>query len=186
LPKAGRAIGRVVAFVIGDNLRQQNAEAGQQGHRERAYEDRRAAPPRPGALGAVAGEDGAVGAAVETHAQSAFFLEDQVLRLTPRQGGEVIDTARTLGAMTHALVAVHVVPRNMARRGHAKRIEIQNCLWHDFPDRKAETKRFFPTTMMFQVARKGNRNFKEGMREVYHLPSSKPLKSFQLFPGDAG
>jgi hypothetical protein len=66
----------------------------------------------------IASDDRPVIAPIELHAQPAFTARDQGFSLRPRHSREVIDIQTAFAAKAHTLVAHHLVPIGLTRRGN--------------------------------------------------------------------
>src|ERR1043166_8933494 len=100
-----------------------DAEKADQERRRGPTHEQRFAPRRPHTDRAVLRQHRAVRAAIETHAHTAFGLLDQGLSLGPGHVREVVTVFLAVTAEAGAVVAGHVVPRGMARRGNVNLIE---------------------------------------------------------------
>src|SRR6185312_5559347 len=112
--------GEVGARAAAPQTEQQRRRRGGAGD---ARPDASAQPRALHADGAIRGDDGAVEALIEAHAQAPFLLAHERLARVASHRREVVDVLLALAAEAHALVAYHVVPVGRARRGDADLLE---------------------------------------------------------------
>src|SRR5215467_13457562 len=82
-------------------------------------------------LWAIAREDRAIRAAIETHTQTAFAAGDELLGFLARHLRQVVNVQLTFLAMAHTVVTSHLFPARWAGRRHANIVE--GDVWHLFP-----------------------------------------------------